>query len=87
MQTITTTQLRTKTRHLVKSLIKGEKVDLIHRSKLIGEIKPKQVKVKRFDAKRFAKIVKDLNLPQLTYEEREKRYREAMVKKHGKPVS
>ena len=41
MQTITTTQLRTKSSELIKSLEKGDSISLIHRSKIVGVIKPK----------------------------------------------
>ena len=86
MQTISTTQLRTRSKDLVKALDKGRKVDLIHRSRLIGEISPKE-EVKTFNVKRFTKIANKLNLPHLTEEEREKRYRQAMDNKHGIRVS
>lgn len=39
-QFITTTQLRTKTTWLVKTLLHGKSVYLIHRSKVIGLITP-----------------------------------------------
>ncbi len=84
MQTITMTELRTKPRQLLQTLGEGKSVDLIHRSKPIATIKPKVVKVKRFDAKEFKKIVQKLNLPYLIDEEIEKRYRKAMMEKHGK---
>ena len=83
MNYITTTELRTKSPDLVETLLKGEEVKLIHRSKLIGVISPKNENVKVFNAKKFAKIAKKLNLPYLTYQEREKRYRKAVEEKHG----
>ena len=86
MQTITTTQLRTKSKDLVKALDEGKQVDLIHRSKIIGEIRPKKYK-KIFDAENFLKKASKLNLPILSDEDMEKRYREAMEKKHGKDFS
>lgn len=83
MNYITTTELRTKSPDLIETLLKGEEVNLIHRSKVIGVIKPKTEKVKVFDARRFSKVAEKLDLPVLGYKKREKRYREAMAKKHG----
>lgn len=40
MQTITTTELRTKTSKLVAALKAGKRVTLIHRSKIIGVFRP-----------------------------------------------
>ena len=66
MQLITITELRTKSKELVSALRSGGSADLIHRSRIIAELKPRK-----------------LNLPKLSYAERDRRYREAMMKKHG----
>lgn len=87
MQFITTTQLRTQSKKLVKALQEGRSIDLIHRSKVVGEIKPKIYDPKPFNAKRFLKIVEKLNLPKLTPRQIEARYRKAMMKKHGQNLS
>lgn len=87
MQYITTTQLRTKSKELVKTLQEGRSVDLIHRSRLIGAIKPVQAKPKVFNAERFKKIVDKLNLPSTTYAQREKIYRDHLMRKYGKGIS
>ena len=87
MQVITTTELRTKSRELVKVLQEGRSVDLIHRSKIVGEIKPKIQDPKPFNPDKFAKIVDKLNFPPLTPRQIEIRYRKAMMKKHGKNLS
>ncbi len=88
MNYITTTQLRTQTTNLLSALHDGETVDLIHRSQVVGEIRQKRViKNKLFNSKRMSKIVEELNLPKLTEAQREKNYREAMMKKHGKYIS
>ncbi len=50
MQYISTTELRTKTPELIKTLSQGQSVILIHRSKVIGEFKPVQ-KIKPFNTK------------------------------------
>lgn len=80
---MTTTELRTKSPDLIETLLKGEEVNLIHRSKVIGVIKPKTEKDKVFNSKRFSKAAEKLNIPSLSPQDREKRYREAMEKKHG----
>ncbi|MBI2326637.1 hypothetical protein HYU91_04605 [Candidatus Collierbacteria bacterium] len=87
MQLITTTELRTKSSHLVDLLSSGTSVHLVHRSKIIGKISPQKAEGKIFDAKRVLKIVTKMNLPKLSYEERDRRYREAMMKKHGQSLS
>ena len=87
MQVITTTELRTKSKELVKALQEGRSVDLIHRSKVVGEIKPKIYDPKPFDPDKFAKIVDKLNFLPLTPRQIETRYRKAMMKKHGQSLS
>lgn len=87
MQVITTTELRTKSKELIKTLQEGRTVELIHRSKVVGEIKPKIYDPKPFDPDKVAEIVKKLNLPKLSYKEREKRYRKHLMEKYGKGLS
>jgi len=87
MNYITTTQLRTETSDLVEALLYGQSIDLIHRSKIIGEIKPKKDQPKLFNAKRFLRLAKELNLPQTTPKQREKLYRKHLAKKYGKGIS
>lgn len=84
MQYITTTELRTKSKKLVELLREGYSVELIHRSKVVGEIKPKIYDPKPFNADKFLKLVGKLNLPKTTYAERERRYRAHLMKKYGK---
>lgn len=87
MNYITTTDLRTKSKDLIQALREGRSVDLIHRSKVVGEIRPKIYDPKPFNADRFAKLVKKLNLPSLTPQQIDRKYRAAMMKKHGKGLS
>ena len=87
MQVITTTELRTKSKELVKLLQEGHSVDLIHRSKIVGEIKPKIQDPKPFDPDKVAEIAKRLNLPKLTPRQIEARYRAHLMKKYGKGLS
>lgn len=84
MQYITTTDLRTKSSELIKSLQEGRKVSLIHRSKVVGEILPVKEEFKVFNAKVFKQAVAKLNLRKTTYEQREKIYRAHLEKKYGK---
>ena len=87
MQYITATELRTKSKELVKSLANGNSVTLIHRSKVIGEIKPKIYDPKPFNAAKFLKTVKKLNFPRLSKRQIETRYRKHMMEKYGKGLS
>lgn len=87
MDFITTTDLRTKSKNLIKALREGRSVDLIHRSRVVGEIKPKIYDPKPFDPDRFLKVVKKLNFPKLSHKQIEVRYKKAMMEKHGKDIS
>jgi antitoxin (DNA-binding transcriptional repressor) of toxin-antitoxin stability system len=86
MHTITTTQLRTQTTRLVHLLQQGEEVSLIHRSRVIGDVRPAPAKPTPvvFDAKKFIELTKKLNLPYLTPKQRERNYRRHMEQKYGK---
>ncbi len=87
MQYITTTELRTKSKKLIELLQEGHSVELIHRSKVVGEIRPKIYDPKPFNPDEFIKLAKKLNLPKLSYKERERRYRAHLMKKYGKGLS
>lgn len=86
MDSITTTHLRTQSSELINTLKKGGTVSLIHRSKVVGIIKPKK-EIKPFNAKEFKKLAKSLNLPKTTYAQREKIYRKHLMEKYGKGIS
>ncbi|HLC88205.1 MAG TPA: hypothetical protein VJG66_04090 [Patescibacteria group bacterium] len=88
MQNMTTTDLRTKSSELVKTLKEGRSVDLIHRSEVIGEIKPKIKDPKPFDAEKFKRLLK-LIKPKKTIprSQREKVYRRHLMEKYGKGLS
>ncbi len=90
MNYITTTDLRTQSTQLVNSLKQGKKVSLVHRSQIIGEISPVKPETKTLTKEGIIKLkalAKKLNLPKLSYEEREKRYREHLTNKYGKNIS
>ena len=81
---ITTTELRTKAAELVDALKNGVTISLIHRSKVIGRILPdKNTELKTINIKNLETKINKLNLPRLTLKEIERRYRIAMMKKHG----
>lgn len=83
MNYITATDLRTKTSQIIKDLKRGGSMSLIHRSKIIGVLKP-VYEPKPFDANAFKRAIKDLNLPKTTHAQRERIYRAHLMKKYGK---
>lgn len=90
MNYITTTDLRTKSSELIKALKEGYSVELIHRSRIIGKIKPAIEEPKpltREGIEKLKKLAKELNLPKLSYRERERRYRKHLMEKYGKDIS
>lgn len=89
MQVITTTELRTKSKELTKALKEGHSVELIHRSQVVGEIKPVYgaKPLTEEGIKRIQEAAKKLNLPKLSYKERERIYRKHLMEKYGKGLS
>lgn len=89
MQYITTTQLRTESSNVVKTLKEGSGLRLIHRSKIIGDIMPvnEPKPLTREDIELLKKTARELNLPKLSYKQREERYRAHLMKKYGKGLS
>lgn len=84
MQYITFTQLRTKSNNLAKALEKGEEVKLVRRSVVVGRVIPdKDTRIKTINAKKLEAKINKLDLPRLTIREIDRRYRIAMIKKHG----
>ena len=88
MQYITFTELRTKANNLAEALEKGDEVKLIRRSRVIGKIIPdKDSKIKTINAKKLEAKIDLLGFPSLTVKEMDRRYRVAMIKKHGQGLS
>lgn len=87
MDYITTTNLRTQSTELVNTLKRGGTVSLIHRSKVVGVIKPTQPPPKLFNVNAFKRLVARLNLPKTTDAQREKIYRKHLMGKYGKGIS
>lgn len=90
MQYITTTQLRTKSSDLVKNLLYGKSVNLVHRSKVIGKISP-EVDLKTLtgkDIKEMKMLVRKAKPKRLVpRSQREKVYRERLTKEYGPNIS
>ncbi|OGD90304.1 hypothetical protein A2W45_04115 [Candidatus Curtissbacteria bacterium RIFCSPHIGHO2_12_41_11] len=89
MEYITTTNLRNKSSLLVSRLSKGQTVSLVHRSKIIGEIKPKKEAkaLTEADIKQLKKLASELSFPKISYKERERRYRKHLMEKYGQSLS
>lgn len=87
MQYITTTELRTKSKKLVKTLKSGGTLRLIHRSQVVGEIIP-TYEPKPFDPKAFEKFLDNLKPKKLiSKKNRDKIYRKHIEDKYGKSLS
>lgn len=89
MDYITTTDLRTKSSQLINSLEKGTAVPLVHRSQIVGIIKP-QKKLKRLseaDITELKKLADKASFPAKTYDERQKIYQKHLKEKYGKDIS
>jgi len=96
MDYITTTELRTKTKQLVKALEAGKSVLLLHRSKKIGILQGDNTSEKAFMSpgnaqafkpESFEKDTKNIDLDPVSQEEIENLYRQAMEQKHVKRIS
>lgn len=87
MQYISTTELRTKSSQVVKTLKEGGTLRLIHRSRVIGEIFPTQ-DPKPFDPDEFGKFLDSIKPKKLiSKKDREKVYRKHLEEKYGKGIS
>ena len=90
MNIITSTELRTKTPKVIETLLNGGVIDIIHRSKIVGEIRPKKQNQKILTSKNIQELIllaKKMNISKLSYKQRETRYRKQFMKKYGKSLS
>lgn len=89
MQYITTTQLRTISNELIKVLQEGHSVDLIHRSKVIGKIKPISSYFATItDIDQFRKALRGARPKKIIPKsQRETTYRKLLEMKYGKVIS
>lgn len=84
MQYITTTDLRTKSPELVALLKRNSTVTLIHRSKIVGVIKPAEITYKPLDVKKFKQFLKDSQPKKLIpRNQREQIYHKYLKQKYG----
>lgn len=87
MQYITTTELRTKSSKVVRTLKSGGNLRLIHRSKVIGDITP-SYEPKPFNPQAFEKFLAKLKPKKLvSRKERDRIYRKHLEDKYGKDLS
>ncbi|KKP47235.1 MAG: hypothetical protein UR39_C0005G0048 [Candidatus Woesebacteria bacterium GW2011_GWA1_33_30] len=71
---------------LVDMLMAGEQVNLIHRSKIIGIIEPKEKDEKiltREDVEKLYSAISILNLPKTTRFQRKQTYLRHIIQKYG----
>ena len=61
MKYITSTELRTQTKTFIRSLLCGESIEIIHRSKIIGTAK--LTRTSPFETKVYKQLAKEFNLP------------------------
>lgn len=89
MNYITTTNLRTQSSQLIKTLKQGGTVSLIHHSKIVGVIKPQKEArpITEKDIQELQKLAEELNLPKTSYKERERIYRKHLEEKYGNGLS
>jgi len=85
MNYITTTELRTESKNLIEALMMGKSVKLIHRSKVVGQINPDEEikKLNNKDLENIQTAAGKLNLPKMPYSQREKKFRDGLIKKYG----
>lgn len=88
MNYITTTQLRTKTTDLVKSLLAGHSVKLVHRSQILGVITPPENKpAQPFDGNEYLSFTNNLKITKTSDVQRKKNYDEYIREKYGDDLS
>ena len=87
MNLITTTELRTKIPHVLSALLAGRSMHIVHRSQIVGAIHPIIPQEKTISAKNLQKKIDALGFPRITDKEIDRRYRYAMMKKHGQGLS
>ena len=89
MEYITATHLRTKSSQLISYLQKGMSVSLIHRSKIVGIIKPNTTltagPINVEELRKFLNKAKPKKI--IPRSQREKIYRQHMMEKYGKGLS
>lgn len=68
--------------------MRGEEIKLLRRSRVLGKVTPENdQEIKVINSKRLQRKIDKLGLPSLTDKEIDRRYRIAMMKKHGQGLS
>ena len=88
-QYISTTELREQSSKVVAKLRLGEDMVLVHRSRIIGVIKPISSKTKSIDnLSEFKKVVSNYKPSHIIpYRKRKEIYRNYLKKRYGKDIS
>jgi antitoxin (DNA-binding transcriptional repressor) of toxin-antitoxin stability system len=86
MNIITTTQLRTQTSQLIRTLAAGKDVTLIHRSKIVGKITAPPTFKKNITTQTLSDRIKSLHLKSTTPQSRDSKYREQIEEKYGQNI-
>ena len=85
MKFIAATQLRTKMPELIETIRRGESVNLLYRSQVLAEIRPKKIETKAVKKKltlsEFLSMIKPD--PKTTHEQRDEIYRKHLMEKYG----
>lgn len=88
MDYITTNNLRTQSSKLIDILKKSGTISLVHRSKIVGVIKPIVSTAGPIDINDLRKFLSKVKLKKLVpRSQREKVYRKTLVEKYGKGIS
>jgi len=85
MEYITATELRTKTKELVKYLKGGNSTSLIYKSKIVGIVSPIKEKRPKVVDEHFIEIMKKMSTNTVTTKkQREQIYRKHLIDKYGR---
>ena len=85
MEYITATELRTKTKELVKFLKNGNSTNLVYKSKIVGIVSPIKEKRPKVVDQHFIEIMKKMSTNKVTTKrQREQTYRKHLMDKYGR---
>lgn len=85
MEYITATELRTKTKELVKYLKNGNSTNLVYKSKIVGIVSPIKEKRLKVVDEHFIEIMKKMSTNTVTTKkQREQIYRKHLIDKYGR---
>lgn len=85
MEYITATELRTKTKELVKFLKSGNSTNLVYKSKIVGILSPVKEERPKIVDEHFIKFMKKASTDTITTKkQREQTYRKHLLDKYGR---